>query len=191
VTSRLFTQSLMLRPIERADLGVLAGWYADPDVMRHIGDGRVYGRVETEIALHRHLDEAARTGFGLMIAELLATGEAVGRCGFKVWEIDGVEHVEIGWLIATAHQGRGYATEAGEALKRHGFGRLGQRSLISVIQPANRASIRVAEKLGGFWWRDWVTPGGADVSLYRYERAADPSVGAGLDELRSQRRHQV
>ena len=107
-----------------------------------------------------------------MLFELMATGEPIGRGGFMTWDVDGVELVEIGWLVARAHQDSGYATEAGEALRDHGFQVLGREELISVIQPANRASIRVAEKLGGVYWRDWVTPGGSDVVLYKYRGTA-------------------
>ncbi len=168
--TRLFTSRLILRPIERADFGALDSWYRDPELMRYIGDGHPYGRTETEIALRRAIDDTARNGFGLMLTELKDTGEPVGRCGYMAWDVDGERLIEIGWLIATAHQGNGYATEAGRALRANGFRALGQQSLISVIQPPNTASVRVAEKLGGGYWRDWVTPGGQDVVLYRYEQ---------------------
>lgn len=167
---RLFSERLVLRPIERADLGTLSGWYADPVIMRYVGDGHTYSPIETEIALHCYLEGAARDGHGLMIAELAATGEPIGRCGFKAWDVDGERLLEIGWLVARPHQGNGYATEAGAVLRDHGFEELGNTTLISVIQPENRPSIRVAEKLGGRYWREWITPGGSEVALYRYER---------------------
>jgi len=169
--SRLFTRRLTIRPLERADLGVLTAWYADADLMRHIGDGRAFTAAETELALHRHLDFMARNGFGLMMAELQESGAPIGRVGFMEWDVDGAALLEIGWLIAPEHQGAGFATEAGAALRRHGFVALDRPVLVSVIQPQNTASIRVAEKLGAVRWRSWTTPGGADVVLYRYDRS--------------------
>ena len=167
--SRLVTSRLVLRPIERADIGALDAWYTDRDVMRYIGDGHTYSSAETRICMHRYLDDAARQGFGVMIAELRDTGEPIGRFGYMTWDVDGTNLVEIGWLVATSHQGNGYATEAGAALRNHGFGAMGLDMLISVIQHPNKASIRVAEKLGGEYWQDWVTPGGIGVALYRFD----------------------
>ncbi len=171
-----------MRPLERADIGALTAWYTDAELMRHIGEGRAYTEAETEIALARHIDDMARNGFGLLLAELRATGEPVGRVGYKEWDVDGEPLLEIGWLIAPGHQGKGYATEAGHLLRDRGFDDHGRAALISVIQPANHASIRVAEKLGGWWWREWVTPGGADVVLYRYERHRLRSADGDVDE---------
>ena len=55
-------------------------------------------------------------------------------------------------------------------LRSHGFNELEAETLISVIHPDNGASVRVARKLGGVFWRDWVTPGGMEVVVYRFER---------------------
>lgn len=159
-----------MRPFERADLGVLTGWYENPELMRYIGEGRPYSSAEIEIALRRYIEDRARYGFGLMFVELRETGEPVGRAGFKEWDVEGERLLEIGWLIAPSHQRHGYATEIGKTLKSHGFTDLERTVLISLIQQGNIASAGVAEKLGGTWWREWVTPGGQTVDLYRYER---------------------
>jgi len=44
--------------------------------------------------------------------------------------------------------GQGYATEAGRAILDFGFGSLGMHRMIADCDPANRASARVAERLG-------------------------------------------
>lgn len=159
-----------MRPFERADIGVLTGWYQNPDLMRYIGEGRPYTSAEVEMALRRYIEHTARDGFGLMFVERRETGEPVGRAGFKEWDVDGESLLEIGWLIAPSHQGQGYATEIGKTLKSHGFTELGRTVLISLIQHENTASVGVTEKVGGTWWKEWVTPGGQPVDLYRYER---------------------
>src|SRR3712207_8007521 len=48
----------------------------------------------------------------------------------------------------TLFRSRGYATELGAAVRDLALGELGLPHLISVIHPDNRASIRVAEKIG-------------------------------------------
>ena len=54
----------------------------------------------------------------------------------------------IGYALASAHWGRGYATEGARAVVRMAYEDLGATHLISLIRPGNKASIRIAEKLG-------------------------------------------
>jgi RimJ/RimL family protein N-acetyltransferase len=56
--------------------------------------------------------------------------------------------VEIGWRLACAAWGRGIATEAGHAALAFGFGHLGMREIIAIVDPGNTRSLRVCEKLG-------------------------------------------
>jgi RimJ/RimL family protein N-acetyltransferase len=56
--------------------------------------------------------------------------------------------VEVGWRLARPAWGRGLATEGARASLRHAFGELDLEAVISIIDPANLRSIRVAEKLG-------------------------------------------
>lgn len=55
---------------------------------------------------------------------------------------------EIGWRFRREYWGRGYATEAGLPVLRHGFEAVGLQSVIADIHPENTGSINVAEKLG-------------------------------------------
>lgn len=61
-------------------------------------------------------------------------------------EVDGVEEIEIGYHICRDLWGKGLATEAAQACRNYGFSQLGFDKLISLINPANAASRRVAEK---------------------------------------------
>ena len=56
--------------------------------------------------------------------------------------------IEIGWRLACAHWGKGYATEAARAVVAHAFGPLGLDELVSFTVPANRRSRAVMERLG-------------------------------------------
>jgi RimJ/RimL family protein N-acetyltransferase len=59
-----------------------------------------------------------------------------------------VTELEVGHHIRAALQGRGLATEAAEACRDHARDILGADRLIAIIDPRNRPSQRVAEKLG-------------------------------------------
>ena len=62
--------------------------------------------------------------------------------------VRGEHKTEVGWRLDRAFWGRGLATEAARASVAYGFETLGLERIISIIQPENRGSRRVAEKAG-------------------------------------------
>jgi RimJ/RimL family protein N-acetyltransferase len=75
------------------------------------------------------------------------TGSVIGRCGFKgPPAADGV--VEIAYGVDPDHQGKGYATEAAEALVIFAFGSGRVRVVRAHTLPEANASTRVLTKCG-------------------------------------------
>jgi RimJ/RimL family protein N-acetyltransferase len=70
----------------------------------------------------------------------------VGRLG--PWMPEGWPGPEVGYGIVRSRWGRGYATEGAAAAVDWAFEVLGWAEVIHCIDPANAASIRVAERLG-------------------------------------------
>ena len=62
-------------------------------------------------------------------------------------QIEGVEEVEIAYLLDREYWGKGLATEADEAIIKHGHAKCGFKRIVAVIHPQNVASIRVAAKI--------------------------------------------
>lgn len=85
-------------------------------------------------------------GYGLWAVEERATGEFIGRIG--LWHPEGWPGLEVGWLLDRSRWGRGLATEGARAALDHAFWSVGADYVISIVNPANQRSIRVAEKLG-------------------------------------------
>jgi RimJ/RimL family protein N-acetyltransferase len=79
----------------------------------------------------------------------------------------------VGWKLARDAWGHGYATEAGQAAIEWAWRNIDASELISVIQPGNAASIRVAERLGMRRLRESTLKGQA-VSIYVIERPGNP-----------------
>jgi RimJ/RimL family protein N-acetyltransferase len=142
----LETDRLFLRPLRESDLDAYAEMHADPEIMRYIGDGRPLTRPGAWRNLAMMVGHWHLRGYGLWAAEVRSTGELVGRIGF--WNPEGWPGFELGWMLRRACWGRGYATEGARAALRHAFGAMGRPEVISLIQPANAASIRVAERIG-------------------------------------------
>jgi RimJ/RimL family protein N-acetyltransferase len=82
------------------------------------------------------------------VLTLRENGEFVGDCGLTPQQVDGVTEIEIGYHLRTAWQDRGLATEAAAACRDHARDVLGLERLIAIVDPRNRPSQRVAEKLG-------------------------------------------
>ena len=113
--------------------------------MRYVG-GAPLSREDAWRSLGYLLGHWMIRGFGLWAAEEKATGALVGRIG--LYQPEGWPGLEVGWLVDRPRWGGGFASEGGAAALRHAFERLRAKRVISVIEPGNAASIRVAEKLG-------------------------------------------
>ena len=142
----LQTDRLTLRMLCEADLDGYAEMFADPEVMRYIGDGTTGDRAAAWRNLATMVGHWTLRGYGLWAAEERATGRFVGRLGF--WNPEGWPGFEIGWMLRRSCWGRGFATEGARAALYVAFTQLQQPQVISLIHPDNAASIRVAQRLG-------------------------------------------
>jgi len=85
-------------------------------------------------------------GHGGWTITLRTTTEAIGFV--LIGAEPGDAEPELGYLIAEAHEGHGYASEAAQTAREYAFGTLRLPSLVSYIFPDNAASIAVAKRLG-------------------------------------------
>jgi ribosomal-protein-alanine N-acetyltransferase len=163
----LESDRLLLRPLRMEDLDALATIYADPEVRRYFPEGTLTPdetREELEWLIEVY---DGRYGFGLWATVLNDTGEFVGRCGLLPWRVipsesgflaldhadefpdaEGDYEVELAYLLAKGHWGRGLATEAARLIVHDAFERLRVPRLIALIDPDNEASLKVARNVG-------------------------------------------
>ena len=169
------TERLVLRELTRADLDDLALLYRDPEVRRWFPDG-TRTREETRAELDWIIDVYyTRYGYGLWATVLKETGAFIGRCGLLPWDIEGRTEVEVAYLLAKEHWGRGLATEAARAIVAHAFATLPVDRLICMTDPQNQASRNVAVKLGmTTLWADYVDEFGP-AHVYALTRPPPPS----------------
>jgi RimJ/RimL family protein N-acetyltransferase len=156
---RLETERLVLRLPRLDDAPAAAEHLTDPEVMRFIDIGgeavppdACVGVVQT------WLDRWEANGFGQFAVERRDDGCFLGRVGLLVWDRRGwcqstlrdagEPEIELAWTLARRHWGQGYATEAALAVRDWAFGDLALDRLVSIVHPDNRASERVAERLG-------------------------------------------
>lgn len=104
---------------------------------------------EDAVAFVRDSIQAWREGkaFDYTIREVGDPDRHLGN--ISIWQTSRTGKIgEIGYWIRTDLLGRGYATEATEAVMRAGFVQMGLHKITLRIAVGNRASERVAEKLG-------------------------------------------
>jgi len=84
-------------------------------------------------------------GFGLWAVDRKSDGIFIGRVGLL--HPEGGPGLEIAWMLARSCWGQGYATEAAKVALDFGSQATPASRLISLIDPRNRASQKVAERL--------------------------------------------
>jgi [ribosomal protein S5]-alanine N-acetyltransferase len=132
--------------------------FGDPDVMR-FGKGP-----QSTIWIQSWIEQTAknydRWGFGLWAVVLRESEVPIGYCGLTRFDdINGKPEIELGYRLAKKYWGHGLATEAATAVRDLSFLELGVARLISLVDPDNSRSIRVAEKLGMVYSDDVMLPG--------------------------------
>ncbi|MHB8758421.1 MAG: GNAT family N-acetyltransferase [Bacillota bacterium] len=142
----LETERMVLRRMTPSDVDDLLLIFADPLAMRYYPSTK--SRADTVRWVDRTIAGYQTHGYSLWAAELKETGAFVGQCGLVPQEIEGRPEVEVGYLFVRAYWGRGLATEAAAACCELGFGRFGLSRLVSLIDPANEPSKRVARRIG-------------------------------------------
>jgi RimJ/RimL family protein N-acetyltransferase len=143
----LETERLRLRSFRKGDVEDYAAMNADPEVLRYLGGGpEPWDRGRSWRHMAFLLGHWQLGGAGMWAVEHKETGAFLGMIGFAAPE--GWPGFELAWTLGRRWWGNGYATEgAGEALA-HAFNTLRRERVISLIHPENRASIRVAERIG-------------------------------------------
>ena len=142
------TPRLRLRPWRDEDLPAFAAVNADPRVTEFL-PGPI-DRDASDARAARIRDHFDRHGFGLWAVEVPGVADFVGFVGLSVpgFEAHFTPCVEVGWRLAHAHWGRGYATEAARAAIDFGFRRLALHEIVSFTVPDNRRSRAVMERIG-------------------------------------------
>jgi len=142
------TPRLLLRRWRPEDLAPFAAMNADPRVMEFFP--AALDRAQTAAMVERIEKGLSERGFGLWAAELKATKEFIGFIGLSVpgEPLPFSPCVEIGWRLAYAQWGKGYATEGARAALEFGFGPLGLDEIVSFTAARNARSRVVMTKIG-------------------------------------------
>ncbi len=160
----LQTRRLILTRVHSAHVPALVDLWTDPEVTRFMGGPRERNFLVSEFEKTALAPFAEQYDLWALVEK--ESGAVIGHCGLLDKEIEGKAEIELVYVLATAAWGKGYATEITGALKEYAFRTLGLKRLISLIEPANKRSERVAVKTGMRLEREVIRPGGAVRLLY-------------------------
>ncbi len=153
----LHTPRLTLRRLEETDAADLHVAYGDADTMRFWDSLPSRNEAETAARIRQSVDANPQwhAAFAVLQRE---TGRFVGMVNYH-WRQPWNRRLAIGWILLRPWWRQGFAGEATGALLGHCFTTLGTHRVEAHIEPANAASIRLAERLGfrqeGLM-RDWL-----------------------------------
>lgn len=105
-------------------------------------------------------------GYGMWWAEEKSTGAVAGR--FGLWNPEGWLEAEVGWSVFDGFEGKGIAYEGSLAARAYAYEHMGFTTLTSVIAPENTRSIKLAERLGATFEKEWTSPSGKSALIYRH-----------------------
>ncbi|WP_020574086.1 GNAT family N-acetyltransferase [Actinopolymorpha alba] len=161
----LVAKAARIRLTERLRLEPTNPEHAD-DLWRLHQDNAVaewYAGTWSAEAAHRTAREWARAwdadGVHKWIAYDRVSGELVGRGGLSSTQVDGADHLELGWALLGERWGQGYATEIGQAGLAFAFGDLGAKTVVAFTERHNARSRAVMERLGMRFVREIIRHG--------------------------------
>jgi len=142
----LETERLRLRMFTKDDVATYADLCADLEVSQALGYSKPLSRTDAWRQVAIFLGTWQLRGYGMWAVEEKASGKLIGRVGYI--HPEGWPGIELAWMLGRPFWGNGFATEAALAALEHGFSSFKFSHVISLINPDNRRSIRVAERLG-------------------------------------------
>ena len=157
----LLTARLRLQAPCKADFEAYLAMWQDDEVVRFLG-GQTRPHQDAWLTFIRQAGLWPVLGYGYWTVRTRREGEYVGEIGFAdygrgmVPDISGFP--EAGWVLARAHWGQGYASEALGAIHNWLDHTRPGRS-ICIIEPDHAASIRIAQKLAYSQFADSVYRG--------------------------------
>ncbi len=170
MTAVINTARLLLRPWTEADAdealaiyghGAVAAWL--PADIPPVTDEGVMLSV---ISGWLDEDQEGATSAGHWAVELQAEHRLIGGCSLS-FGAPGPESLKLRWVLSPTAWGRGYATEAGDALIRWAMHEGGVYEVYAVVQPDNARAAATAKRMGMEWVGETGRYGDIKLQVFR------------------------
>lgn len=142
------TERLLLRKQVPGDVNALREFHCNPENVRYYHDApttleEIREQLEWDLDWYQNHDD-----LGTWAIIHKETGKLVGLCSLMPWTVDGIEEVEMAYVLAEEYRGQGLGTELSRGVVKYAFEKLQLSRIISLIEPDNVLSRHVVEKAG-------------------------------------------
>lgn len=142
------SERLLFRPIQTSDFNEWLQFFIDPDFYKYWVAEKDKPEAECKKWYANQFNRYEKNLGGMNALIEKSTGALVGHAGLLVQVVDGIEELEIAYSLLPHFRGKGFATEAAQAVKEYAFANTYSPSLISIISLTNLPSQNVAVKNG-------------------------------------------
>lgn len=141
----LRTERLQLRSLTLKDSDTIFSYFSQPEMTKFYGMEPFQTKIEADKFIKDFMDDYnCLYRWGIVEKE---TNRLIGTCGFHAIS-EKHQRAEIGYEIDIPYWGKGYATEAIEALVQFGFEGMNFYRIGANVYPENIGSRKVLEKVG-------------------------------------------
>lgn len=163
----LETQRLILREMMPADDHNLYALNRDPEVIKYTGDPAFQNVAEARSFLENY-DQYRKYGFGRWAVVRKSDGAFLGWCGLKYDA--SIDETDIGFRFGKKYWNQGFATESAKASLTYGFDKLARETIVGRAMKENTASVKILEKLGMQFDREFDFYRGHSGVVYKMEK---------------------
>ncbi len=143
----LETERLILRQFTIDDTKFILELVNSQGWIANIGDRNIKTNEQAKVYLQNGpLKSYTLNGFGLWLVEVKSDKTSIGMCG--IIKRDNLENPDIGFAFLPAFTGKGFAYEIANATLAFAINTLKIPVILGITIPANKASIKLLEKIG-------------------------------------------
>lgn len=159
------TPRLALRPFSLSDAEDMYALNADPEVVKYTGDDP-FESIEAARKFINAYDAYKKYGYGRWT--LLFEGKYAGWCGLNFNPEN--KETDLGFRLLKKYWNLGIGTEAATACVDYGFKDLGVTKIIGRAMEENTGSIRILQKIGMSFEKEFEAHGGRCVqyAIWKY-----------------------
>jgi RimJ/RimL family protein N-acetyltransferase len=141
------TERLVLRRFDGGDLEAFHAYHSLPETARFLpGEAKSYTQCMERVGKYANF---VFENEGDWVALAIEAADSPGLIGEVVLKwLPGFGQAEVGWSLAPGARGKGYATEAAEAMLKLGFEGLDFHRIDAKLDALNTASASICERLG-------------------------------------------
>lgn len=165
------TERLYLRELNFDDIPFILSLLNSPGWLRYIGDRGVKNEEQAkEYLLKGPMKSYGENGFGLYLVEEKISGWSIGLCGLL--KRDNLQYPDLGFAFLPDFMGKGFAMEASKGVLDLAKSDLGLDTILAIVLPDNKSSIRLLEKLGFQYMKTVQVKEGEDLSLFQKDQSS-------------------